>query len=201
MSTTLFRNTLAALLVLGATSPSMSQFNPYENLAFVPRQGQFNLSLTGIEPRLSKAKASGEGVSVNQIAEAYREVLATICAGNPKGEIVNWFAKIHNLVERGSNVQVEMIVAERASIIAMLPANSALVGQVEAAAGRWVRIDGSFIPDASCLLQVPPLTVASIMKPQYLATITAVLDTVTPAEVGQLENALPNEVWLPAVEE
>lgn len=172
--------------------PAAAQFDAYQDLAYVPRQGALNVAVYAAAAALSDF----QDPSVAQLADAYRSMTGQFCGASTDGKIVNWFGKVHSVSERGETVHVELIVAERASIIAVLPADSDLVESLKAAANRWVRIDGSFIPDNSCLLQVPPLTLAAALQPRFMATIAALYDTVTAAEVQQLEAALPGEAWL-----
>lgn len=191
-----FRNLLALIVVTAFATPSLGQFDPYKNLAFVPRQGQLNQVLTTVGNQLFLPQGREQALSVNDLARAYKDTVGVICGNNPDGEIVNWFGKVHSIVNSGDNVKVELIVAERASVIALLPAGSDLLEPLKAASGRWIHIDGSFVPDDSCLLQVPPLTAAAMLKPQYLAKLTGIRDTVTATEIEQLESALPKEAWL-----
>lgn len=194
MSKTLCLSLMISLSIGLAPGPAMAQYKAYENLAYVPRQGEINMVLTGLGQQLGAIPDP----SVNDLATAYKLALGQICSGNPEGEIVNWFGKVHAVETIGDQLRVELIIAERASALAVMPVNSEAASILQASAGRWVRFDGGFIPDSSCLLQVPPLTLAAVLQPQYLAKITSVRDNVADTEVEQLETALPNEVWAPA---
>lgn len=186
----------AVILAMTCSSPVIAQYDVYENLAFVPRQGHFSMVM----------RMSAEGISsrptpsVFEIASAFEARSKSICENNKDGVIVNWFGKVRSVTGKGSDVFAELIVAENASLLARLNADTEFAEQFKATEGRWIRFDGKFTPGARCLSQVPPMTVLASKRPLFIGSVSAIYDTVTDEEERLLEIALPLEVWTDAIE-
>jgi hypothetical protein len=179
--------TVAIMSLAPAVSAQETPGTAAEQLAYVPRQGDFN-ELTHRGRRQIEQLVDP---SLAELAEIHASTLSVICLTNSGGWIENWYALVKSVEIQDEAYMAELQAGQSASLVVVGPLSDGVGTTLAELEGQWTTVTGQFARDGeSCLMPVPPLTAESLRHPKYVAQITSVGDQPSPSTIRILEQLL-----------